>query len=232
MLIKNHFGLNRVDGFLLTLQSIMIHPIDAQLMKGNFCKNYLNYGIDELGIEKDPPFFIFNTARKYTINNFSTHNKHGFTAGMIFLNLLDMQHMGVEELSFDKALYILLTLDNKYAVDINNEKPIKSETTLRDVVWKTYKSVAHLWAAYILVLEGIYSTSNLEESPFSYLALIYEFQNRFKKMNLGFEIHEIENPQIMVWDIRNPFQSIPFDVQILMNIKLNSGVKRLKDWRK
>ncbi|MDV2439924.1 hypothetical protein QR665_10640 [Acinetobacter gerneri] len=221
MIIKNHFGLSRADEFLIAIQSIMLHPIDSELMKGNFCKNYLDYGIDELEIQKDPPFFMFNEARKYRVNNTSTINKHGFTAGMIFLNLLDMQLMGIKDLSFDKALYILLNLDNKYAIEVNEEKPIKSETTLRDEVWKKYRSVAHLWGAYILALEGIFITSKIEENQYFDLVLMKDLGDRYLKMNLGFEIQHIQDFDQMKWDINHPNKAIPLRVRKQLKIQIN-----------
>ncbi|SDY90892.1 hypothetical protein [Acinetobacter kyonggiensis] len=144
------------------LDSFKFFPLDSKSRNIYFYKKYIEYLI-KIGRFKDTEKYIKEILIDHEMHDLKKIEKNGYLAGSKLIHLLSMENLGQQPI-LEKAKYAYQEWN--MSADRSSLKHLKTKGSSRSIenTWNTYKSVSHLWAIDIFLLENEVS---IEESQLS-----------------------------------------------------------------
>lgn len=191
----------------LKLNAVKLFPTDIKKQNAHFAKNMLMF-LKENSISNriDQQELIDFIIDANLPNNYKSIQKSGYAAGSLLIHMLAMDELG-EEVSVNKAKFIFRNWNMNE--DKDSLRQYKTKNSIRSLTqaWSDFKSVAHIWASNILVIEGDIefvshdislssplhnSIKNLfEEDNRYYIAHIKSLEKQYLKLNLGADFWQL-----------------------------------------
>jgi hypothetical protein len=201
-IIHDPIGAN--DEFVFRTNAQMMHPNDEAVREGFFHKQVLDAlmrkGTKDVLFTAESVQAMFIYKDKYPIYPNQSIMIKGQTVGMMLLYMLGMNGKGIVP-SVNKAIDLVIKdFSLNYQNNEGKRSTIHSESKIKSA-WSDYKTVAHFWAATLLLKEKeirypapLPDDALARRDSFMLFSVAREIYKHSQNLNLGYELWEI--PQI------------------------------------
>lgn len=138
---------------LVELWSCMVHPEDVE--RRSQLRAYLHARMCEAASRPVPADLtgpLIGAAARGAGSDMTDAVTGGCLAGETLLTALQLRASGIEHPGIEKAQYLVAELSRRW-VSGQGTRYRANRETIRKVHWRKYRRVAHLWAAYLILLD-------------------------------------------------------------------------------